>query len=358
MKKVVVFSLNFNSAHISHLLASYMQCLDLGYDPVLCLHKDFEPFILKENVNYIIYRKKSFPKDSCLGIFLFPSLNNIVLSFYLKLFCKTKIVYLYHEPLDSIKSYIMCNNILEICVILLKNMVSLFTLFLSDLILLPSRKSYYLYEKNNYDILNKNYFYFPLLYPDYNMNIGRIDNKLYFSYIGGACKEHAFDKFLFFVKRAIEQKFMVDKLHFCIATRTHLDLSDPIMKELLDSGRVVIQEGRHLSNEEISDYYSQSYVVWNAYDRTNQSGVLANSFMFGVPLIIMKSNISEYVTDYGNVIAIYDNEDYQEISDALKCIMSNYSTYSLSARDSFLRNFYYKSHNDNFETIIEKLFAK
>ena len=60
MKKVVIFSLNFNSAHISHLLASYMQCQDLGYDPILYLHKDFEPFISHEKViKEILFLKRS-----------------------------------------------------------------------------------------------------------------------------------------------------------------------------------------------------------------------------------------------------------------------------------------------------------
>ena len=357
MKKVVIFSLNFNSAHISHLLASYMQCQDLGYDPILYLHKDFEPFISHEKVNYLIYKRDSLPKEIHIGMFLFPSLNNITQSVLLKVFHRAKIIYLYHEPLDSMKSYIQHNNIFEVCVIVLKDLVSLFTLILSDLILLPSEKSYSQYEKNNYRIFNKEYYYFPLLYPDYNEDRSNM-SKLYFSYIGGACREHAFEKYLLFVKKAIEQKFMVDKLQFCIATRTHLDLIDPVIKEIMDSDRVVIQQGRHLSNEEISDYYSKSYIVWNAYERTNQSGVLANSFMFGVPLIIMKSNMSEYVTNHGNVVAINNNEDYQEICDAVKCIMSKYSAYVSSARESFLHNFYYKAHNEQFKKLVDRLFIK
>lgn len=354
MKKVVIFSLNFNSAHISHLLASYLQCLDLGYDPVLFLHKDFEPFISKEKVKYIIYRKESLPENTYIGIFLFPSLNNILQSVLLKIFSKSKIVYLYHEPLDSIKSYISHNSIFEVCAIVLRNIVSLFTLTLSDLILLPSRKSYFLYKKNNYRIFNSKYFYFPLLYPDYNVDKGNED-KLYFSYIGAVCKDHAFEKYLLFVKNAIEQNFMTDKLRFCIATRSALKLSDPVIKKLLDSERVVIQQGRHLSNEEISNYYTQSYVVWNAYERTNQSGVLANSFMFGVPLIIMMNNMSEYVKNHVNVFAINNNASYQEICDALKHIMLHYNAYSVAARESFLCNFYYKAQNERFKELIDRM---
>lgn len=355
MKKVIIFSLNFNSAHVSHLLASYLQCAELGYDPILCINENFEQFIINKNINYIVFKKNVIPKEVSLSIFLFPSLHNITQSLYLKLFTKSKIIYLYHEPLEHIKSYLLYHSILETCIIILKNIISLFTVILSDAILLPSKKSFNLYEHNHYTYLNKHYFYFPLLYPDYihtNTNYTRT----YFSYIGGICKDHAFDEYLSFILKAIEEKFLLnDGIKFCIATRNKLNINDTRIAKALESGRLVIQQGRHLTNEEISDYYSKSYVIWNAYNRTNQSGVLANSFMFGTPALVMKSNLSEFIKNHIEVLALNSNKDYQEITIALKEIITNFEQYSKAARKCFLENFYYKSQNERFRNIIDKI---
>lgn len=354
MSKVVIFSLNFNAAHISHLLASYLQCAELGYESVLCLHEKFEPFFVDQDIKYIIYKRNSLPKDVVLSIFLFPSIHNITQSIYLKLFTKSKIVYLYHEPLESIKSYLLYNTKWEIVVIILKNIISLLTVILSDAILLPSKKSYCLYIRNHYTCLNRHYFYFPLLYPDYNQV--EVDQKrIYFSYIGGICNDHAFDEYLSFVLKAIEGNLWMGVLKFCIATRNRLDVNDSRIKRAMESGRLVVQQGRHLTNEEMSNYYSQSYVIWNAYNRTNQSGVLANSFMFGTPGLVMKDNLSEFITDHVEVVAIDNNKNYQEIVIALDEILSNYEQYSKAARECFLHNFYYRTHNRLFQNIVNSI---
>lgn len=351
-KKAVIYSLNFNAAHIAHLLASYQQCKELGYESILCIHQRFEPYLTGKNINYVIYKTPFQLKEVSLSLFLFPSLHNVIIATYQKLFMQTKILYLFHEPLDTIRSYVPYNKKKEIVLILLKHMVSLISVLLSDKVLLPSAKSYDLY-KRKYAFLNRQYAYLPLLYPDNQPAVQPI--RKYFSYIGGISKDHAFNEYLSFVTRAIEEGFMANQLNFLIASRNPLNLENPNIHRLLKSGRLTIQQGRHLTTEEINFYYAQSYVIWNAYNRTNQSGVLANSFMMGTPGIVMKTNLSEFVKDRVEVISINDNTNYQEISLALEELMSNYTQYSTAARSCFLRNFYYKAHNKHFQEIIESL---
>lgn len=352
-KKAVIYSLNFNAAHIAHLLASYQQCEELGYESILCIHQRFEPYFAGMNIKYVIYKTPLQLKKVDLSLFLFPSLHNIVVAAFQRLFMKTKILYLFHEPLDTIQSYLPYSNKREIGIILLKHIVSLILVSLSNEILLPSAKSYDLY-KRKYSFLNRHYAYLPLLYPDGQPPIQ--PERKYFSYIGGISKDHAFEEYLSFVAKAIEEKFMVNQLNFLIASRDPLNVEDIHIHRLLNSGRLIIQQGRHLTTEEINYYYSQSYAIWNAYNRTNQSGVLANSFMLGTPGLVMKDNLSEFVRDRVEVIAINNNTDYQEIAMALKELMTKHTQYSQAARSCFLRNFYYRTHNQRFQRIIESLF--
>lgn len=41
----LIISLNFNPGHVSHMLASYKQCEDLGYESVYYVNKKFVPFL-------------------------------------------------------------------------------------------------------------------------------------------------------------------------------------------------------------------------------------------------------------------------------------------------------------------------
>ena len=84
MSRVIIFSLNFNAAHISHLLASYLQCAELGYEPILCLHERFEPFFVNQDIKYIIYKRNPLPKDVVLSFFLF-TYNKLPNNFFHKL---------------------------------------------------------------------------------------------------------------------------------------------------------------------------------------------------------------------------------------------------------------------------------
>ena len=44
-KIALISSLKFRPAHLSHLIASYRQFEDLGYQSILFIHPDFIPFL-------------------------------------------------------------------------------------------------------------------------------------------------------------------------------------------------------------------------------------------------------------------------------------------------------------------------
>ena len=107
-----------------------------------------------------------------------------------------------------------------------------------------------------------------------------------------------------------------------------------------------------MSDEEINAYYSSTIAVWNAYARTTQSGVLAKSFMFGTPALVMRANLNEFTRDGQNVVAIDDNTNKEEIAAAVEKIFSNQASFSAECRKEFERSFYYGVYNDQFKKII------
>ena len=82
MKHALIISLNFNPGHVSHLIASYKQFYDIGYNCSFYIDEKFIPFIPNE-FNYIIYGKNK-PKNADIAIFTFPSEKNIKEIIYLK----------------------------------------------------------------------------------------------------------------------------------------------------------------------------------------------------------------------------------------------------------------------------------
>lgn len=126
------------------------------------------------------------------------------------------------------------------------------------------------------------------------------------------------------------------RLAFLIATKSEFE----VPKELLRSSRVVIRKGKPMSNDEINEYYASTYVVWNAYARTTQSGVLAKAFMFGTPAIVLRKNSNEFMRDGIEVVAIEDNTDNSQIVRAIQQIRNNFEIYSRNCRMQFQRLFF------------------
>lgn len=349
----LVISLNFNPGHFSHLAANYKLLEGRGFSPYLYVNKEFEKM---DEFNE--FRKISHPHDLeqmtniGLAVFWFPSLRNIIEIIRLKYVFKAQIVYIYHEPFDSIRSYYRSgfrfNKIVKICLV---NLVNIIVIFLSHRIVLPSSAALSLYEKK-YTLLNSSYSLMPLLFDDEAGPSLDASQKNAISYIGTIAADHAFDRFVAFVDVAIHSGWFPNQV-FLIATGSVIPKKErAILSPHLQSGRVVVDEGHPMSTDEINEHYRSSIVVWNAYHRSMQSGVLPKAYMFGAAVIVQLKNANEFIKDRQTGILIKDNNNIFEIKSALEDIVKDRSFYFNNCRQMFIDTFYYKSNTERFLTML------
>lgn len=258
-----------------------------------------------------------------------------------------KVVYIFHEPLAPMHIYRKAGfskkYLAKLWVI---DHISALTVRWSDYVLIPSRKAIKYYEENSL-YTNKHYHYLPLMYSDEREECYIFVSRIYFSYIGTVAADHSFQEYLEFVEWAITNN-KLEGISFMIATKSEFEVPE-IMK---NSNRISIHKGIPMTDEEINTYYSSSIAVWNAYARTTQSGVLAKSFMFATPAVVMRANLNEFTHDGVNVVAIEDNSDKEQIAAAVQKIYENQERFSAECRKEFEKSFYYRVYNEQFKRII------
>lgn len=346
----LIVSLNFRVAHVAHLVASYRQMTELGYESLLLIHPKLAEFLPKD-VKYIT--DISELNECSIAIFWFPALKNLRVMLNLKCKFKAQIIYIYHEPIESLAVYRSFGlSAVDIAKIYARQFFQLGLVALSDAIILPSEKAVSLYQKSIARRINKKFYHVPLLFCDENMGVAPI--RKYFSYIGTIALDHAYNEFINFICKASEDKDIPAEIDFLIATRNNVEKSEKI-KDLVESGRLKIIEGSPLSEAEINQCYAESYGVWNAYHRTTQSGVLAKASMFGTPAIVSSKNLSEFAIAGLNVVPCDNNSDYEEIKCALIHLYQNFAQLSNQSRKLFQNLFNYKVHNKQMLTIIHEL---
>lgn len=347
INRALIISLNFHPGHVSHMVASYRQLEELGYESVYCVDEAFVPY-LPVNSRICIYGKDK-TGDIAVAIFVFPSQKNLLLIRKLKK-QRAKIVYIFHEPLAPMKEYrkagFSYKYLAKLWVI---NQISRMTVKWSDVVLLPSKKAVEFYNANPI-YTNENVHYLPLLYDDERTAQLAERQRKYFSYIGTVAADHSFNEYLKFVEWAIKEN-RLPELKFLIATKSEFD----VPKTLAESSRVKFQKGKPLSDAEINESYTSTLVVWNAYARTTQSGVLAKSFMFGTPAIVLRKNLSEFTEDGKEVVAIDNNKSFEEIEKAVNTIISSFENYTRAARKRFEDTFYFRKYNEEMKTILSSL---
>lgn len=340
----LIISLNFHPGHVSHMVASYRQFEELGYETKCLVDEGFVPFLPKDS-RICIYEQNKV-KNVDVAVFLFPSHKNILLIRRLKQL-GSKIIYVFHEPLGPMKVYrkagFSYKYLVKLWVI---NRISALTVKWSDVVLLPSKKAVEYYNANPL-YKNENAHYLPLLYDDERTTEQPQLHRDFFGYIGTVAADHSFNEYLQFVEWAISNN-RLPRLKFLIATKSEFE----VPQALANSPRVVIQKGRPLSDDEINEYYASTFVVWNAYARTTQSGVLAKSFMFGTPAIVLRKNLSEFTEDGKEVVAIDDNTSFEQVEGAVVRIMESYTEFSDAARKRFENSFYYKKYNELIKSLI------
>lgn len=351
----LVVSLNFNPGHFSHLVANYRLLEECGYVPYLYVNPGFAAMD-PENT----FRKVTSPAGLrplgtlAAAVFWFPSLRNVVEMFRLRLFKGARIVYVFHEPFDSIANYHRSGfSALKIARIVAINLVNIPVLWMAHEVVLPSAVSDRLYRRK-YLPLNRHAQCIPLLFDDEAATSEEQSDadKGCIAYIGTVAPDHAFDAYVDFVRACVERN-LLPGLRFDIATRSEIPSREAaILAALAESGRVHVQAGRPLGTDEINRHYRDALVVWNAYRRSNQSGVLPKAFMFGAAVLSSAGNDNEFVEDRLTGRIIHNRHDVQELAAAVEDIRDHAAAYGRECRARFLTTFYYRSKMKDFSRLL------
>lgn len=353
MDTIAIISLKFNAGHFSHLTANYTLISNLHRNCILYVNHKFND--LDKDSKYRICNSLSIQdySDVSCAIFWFPSWKNIFEIVKFKFFGSAKIIYVFHEPISSYLEFYKAGfSSFKLTRIYFINIVNKILVLSANHILLPSKKAFEVYSKN-YFVLNKRITLIPLLFDDENENPeSNIQKRKYISYIGTIASDHAFSKFVGYLNFAITNNLFTDYT-FLIATSSKLssELKEKLNKHQ-ELGRLIVIDGSWLTNIEINEYFSKSVVVWNAYDRSTQSGILPKAFMFGTPVLGNARIPNEYLIDRQNGIYLESNTNFPEITGAIKDIIYNFGIYSKNCRQFFLNTFYYDNYLSHFTKII------
>jgi glycosyltransferase involved in cell wall biosynthesis len=351
----LIISQKYHMGHWSHIIAVYSLFNDLGYDSYLYVNPKF--LLNTESKNFRTSNGFTFSdyQQYKVIVVLFPDVKNTLELLKFKFFGKAKLIYLWHEPIDSYLSFHIAGFTKHQLVrLFFVNQFNKLTAFISSVVLLPSCASYLIY-KQYYKYVNYNFFLVPLLFDDEFKSSDLINsNKKYISYIGTIASDHAFNKFCNFINYAIKNHLFQDNI-FLIATSNVL--SPEVKNDLLtlrEQVNLKIIDGNWLSNKEINHFFECSVVVWNAYDRSTQSGILPKAFMFGTPVLGNSLIPNEYIIQNHNGIYLNDNADVAEIAITVEKINDNIVNFSKNSRDTFLNKFYYKNYISELDRILNK----
>ncbi len=354
MKRAAIISFKF-SPGLYQIATAYAKALNsIGIEPELILNGQYK-FVARHN-EYL--HKWHWDKSDYKGINIYMFINihprNICIARQLAR-GKKKIIYLYHEPWDSINNY-KREGTFQMLKAITAHFLSSAMLRYASVVIVPS-----LYALNNYvknDIrYNKNSLTIPLLFDDEISEEIDIGKKQYFSYIGHAVRGHAFDYFIKLVEFIAKKD---NQIKFCIATRTdlnHLIEKNEKIRDLILEKRLIFHHGKPLTNDQINKYYKESFCIYNIYRRTTQSGVLPKAFMFGVPVIASDTgSFPEFVKDGENGFIIKERDE-RLIYDRVKIIKANLDSFSRNARLGFEKYFYWKNNLSMVKDMIDGLYG-
>lgn len=350
--KAILVSHRFNPGHLSHIEANAAMLQEEGYEIEFRLNKLFNAHIQNNNKNS---RNHFFQchnaTNNDLFIVWFPSVRAMAEVLYLRLFSNIKVIYIYHEPFTSISSYLSSGfGIIKTTKIVVVSLISKITSALSHKIILPSCNAFNAIPQANRQ--PKRFAQINLMFLDEAKVINPKQVRQYISYIGTIAEDHAFDEFINLAYKTIKMSDLLP-YQFLIATRsdipTHLRTK---VDYCLNNGRMLVQAGTPLTNAEINNFYSTSLVVWNAYRRSMQSGVLPKAYMFGTPVLVTQNNKSEFFSDKIHGIMISNSYSHTEFLNAITNIESNWDSLSYNCRASFIEFFYYLSLKQQFFVFI------
>lgn len=346
MPKILVCSVHFGAGHTAHLNAYQKMLAECGYDAALYIDPRYMNLLndVKGKIFFDLQDGLNFHPD-IVWIWNTGFENISVIKAFKRM--GVPIVYVLHEPFMGIKNLLKEKGYITKAVG--ATALNYWICLKSDKVVLCSHyaeQNCKFYMRNAY----KKRILFPLIYPDDFMDTYE---RKYFSKIGGFGVAHGSEIFLHFVK----DSFHKNTITFQIATRANIteQLKDPVLQKMMKSGRLIVQQGRPLTENEMNEAYRRSICTWNGYIRSTQSGVLANSFMQGTPVMATHlGSFDEYVQDGKNGVFI-DDFSYDSIFNAFRKVEGNVDEMAENARNTFLTHFYYKNQEEQFKKIVENL---
>ncbi len=349
--KTLIISHRFNPGHLSHINAFDSLMLDIGTNVFLRVNPQFS-YKPNKHIGIIDF---FFCKRFDVSIILFPSILAFFEVIFLRFFTRTLIIYIYHEPLEDFHKYKEAGfSNFKTIIIYLKGFVSFLIAKLSNRLFFPSRNSFNQFLSNSLNNSKKNISQVNLLFNDESVgvNIPILKERIYISYIGTVSEDHAFNEFVKFALYALNHNWF-SSYKFLIATKSHIPNDQFLaLYKFICAGRVQVHSGKPLTNQNINFFYKNSLVVWNAYKRSMQSGVLPKAYMFGTPIIISTANLSEFFDDYVHGVLVDNSYNPQEIKHAIGSIIKNFEEYSSNCRSKFLTTFHYKTYVKKITSIL------
>lgn len=356
MLRAAVVSLHFSPAFISHMVAYSKLLRELGYLVTFVLNDEYLRFPEFGSIGTAVSYKDSVPEQFEIALFCNSAPRNLHLASRLRV-AGTRVLYVYHEPLSvwDWKS-LSQEGWRQIVRYPFSAYFSAKLLPRSAGIIVPSRTARAEYEAN-YSRHNRNVFELPLLFDDElseKFAGPQVGERTYFGFIGSASRGHGFDKFVEFAKYAIRNDSTIP---FAIATRR--DVSDLLRKDdefsqYVSQGQILVQHNRVLSNEEINQYYLNSFCTWNAYRRSTQSGTLPRSYMAGTPVLASRVGSFPEFVQQGTTGEFVDfGDSFSRFLDLAENIRSQFPSYAAGCRKMFLDVFHYKAQLGRFARILD-----
>jgi glycosyltransferase involved in cell wall biosynthesis len=217
---------------------------------------------------------------------------------------------------------------------------------MSKLVILPSENSHSTFKLSWLRFLNHRKI--NLMFDDEVIDNSHMGERKYVSYIGTVAEDHAFLEFIKLVELVCNNN-LLPNVTFLVCTKSQVpNECSAAVERCVGQGRLKVVSGNVMTNGEINYFYSQSFIVWNAYKRSMQSGVLPKAYMFGVPVITSLAGSSEYFISDSTGLAISSDYKLDDFVDAISSILNSFPKYSLCARAYFLENFYYKALSGQF----------
>jgi hypothetical protein len=345
----VIISHRFNPGHLWHLAASFKLLIEAGFDARFFWNPKFSSFAEGKYDQVLTNRSDLLRLNKGdLVLVWFPSMTALLDMLLVRIFSKATVIYVLHEPFSSIRSYRESGfGWLKTLKIALISIVNYALVACAHRVVLPSTAAFAAY-RGRYS-KTKPSALFPLMFDDVATTILPVEMREFVSYIGTVAEDHAFDQFLKYACWYMDANPNDRRIRFLIATRSAL--SQEIRQQLspyTDKGLLFIQSGRSLTNVEIGNYYARSLVVWNAYRRSMQSGVLPNAYMYGTPVLITRLTRNEYFIDRVTGVEIETDYDANQIKAAIDIITTNFYEYSKACRRIFLDSFFYRSFAPKF----------